>query len=215
MPIGRSVLLAGATGLVGRECLRQLVADPGVNRVVVLARRPLPPSLQPVLSAAKLEVYRIDFDRLEEHVALMNVDQIFCALGTTIKQAGSRQRFREIDFGYAETLARLGAREGAHHFLLVSALGANARSRVFYNRVKGELEDAVRRLPYRSVTIVRPSFLEGQRDEDRPFERIALRFARFAPKRYRPVPAARVAGALVRAAREDVQGVRVIESEDL
>jgi uncharacterized protein YbjT (DUF2867 family) len=213
MPIGRSVLLAGATGLVGRECLRLLLADPGVDRLVVITRRALPASIVPRQGARKLEAYEIDFARLEQHVSLMNVDQIFCALGTTLKQAGSRKRFREVDFGYADALARLGVREGAHHFLLVSAVGASAKSRVFYSRVKGELEDAVRALPYRSVTIVRPSFLAGEREEVRPFERIALRFAFMAPKRYRPVPASRVAAALVRAAKEDVQGIRIIQSE--
>jgi uncharacterized protein YbjT (DUF2867 family) len=215
MPIGRSVLLAGATGLVGRECLRLLLADPGVERLVVLARRALPASLVPQQGVSKLEAYEADFARLEQHVALMNVDQIVCTLGTTLKQAGSRRRFREVDYGYPETLARLGVREGAHHFLLVSAVGANARSRFFYNRVKGELENAVRALPYRGVTIVRPSFLAGKRDEERPFEQLALRFAWLAPRRYRPVPASRVAAALVRAAQEDRQGVRIIESEAL
>ena len=215
MPIGRSVLLAGATGLVGRECLRLLLADPGVERLVVVTRRELPATIAPRGHEAKLETYKIDFARLERHIELLGVSQIFCAIGTTLKQAGSRERFREVDFGYAFSLARLGVMQGAQHFLLVSASGANARSRVFYSRVKGELEDAVRALPYRSITIVRPSLLAGAREEFRLFERIALRLAVMAPRRYQPVPARRVAAALVRAADEDVQGVRIIESEAL
>jgi uncharacterized protein YbjT (DUF2867 family) len=215
MPIGRSVLLAGATGLVGRECLRLLLADAGVERLVVITRRELPVSIAPRGSEPKLETYKIDFARLDRHVELLNVAQIVCAIGTTIRQAGSRERFRDVDFGYAFALARLGVQQGASHFLLVSASGANARSRVFYSRVKGELEDAVRALPYRSITIARPSLLAGVREEFRLFERIALRLAAFAPRRYKPVAARRVAAALVRAADADAQGVRIIESAAL
>jgi uncharacterized protein YbjT (DUF2867 family) len=213
MPIGRSVLLAGATGLVGSECLRLLLADAGVERLVVIARREIPATLLPSGYGSKLEMYKIDFARLEKHVELLAESQVFCAIGTTLKQAGSRERFRDVDYGYGFALARFAVQQGAQHFLLVSATGANARSRVFYSRVKGELEDAVRGLPYRSITIARPSFLEGAREQSRPFERIGLRLAAFAPRRYRPVPAQRVAEALVRAADADVQGVRIIESE--
>jgi uncharacterized protein YbjT (DUF2867 family) len=215
VPIGRSVLLAGATGLVGRECLRLFLADPGVERLVVLTRRALPPALVPAHGAAKLEVYEVAFAQLDRHATLMNVHQIVCVLGTTIKQAGTKAAFRAVDFGYPAALARLGAQQGAQHFLLVSALGANTRSRFFYNRVKGELEDAVRAMPYRSITIVRPSLLLGERAEFRLGELIAKRFAFLSPRRYRPVPASRVAAALVRAAAEDAPGVRILESEAL
>ncbi len=212
MPTRRSVLLAGATGLVGRECLRLLFAAPFVERLVVLTRRALPASIVPTRGAAKLEVYEIDFARLEHHVTLFTADQIICTLGTTIKSAGTRERFRDVDFGHVYALARLGVKRGAHHFVLVSSLGANARSRIFYNRVKGEIEDAVRALPYRSVTIVRPSLLLGERTEPRPFQRIAGWSAFLWPRKYQPVEARRVAAAIVGAAAEDVQGVRIIES---
>ena len=215
MPAGRSVLLAGATGLVGRECLRLLLADPGVSRLVVIARRELPATIAPGSREAKLETHTVDFAHLEEYPRLFAVSQVMCAIGTTIKQAGSRERFREVDFGYAYALARLGAQQGARHFLLVSSLGASARSRVFYSRVKGELEDAVRALPYRSVTIARPSVLRGDRQEFRPGERLAQWVGWLAPRRYRPVPAERVADSLVRAADADAQGVRIIESEEM
>ena len=213
MPTGRSVLLAGATGLVGRECLRLLLEAPDVARLVVLTRRSLPSRFVPEKAKAKLEVYEIDFARLDQHLSLLNVDQIVCTLGTTLKQAGSRERFRAVDFDYVHTLARLGAKQGVHHFILVSALGANARSRIFYNRVKGEIERAVQAIPYRSVTILRPSLLLGERTDVRPGERIAGFFAFLTPRKYKPVPARLVAAAIVRAAREDTQGVRIIESE--
>ena len=208
-----SVLLVGATGLVGRECLRLLLADPAFERVVVLTRRPL--DWVAIPNASKLEEHVIEFDNLRAHAELLQVDQITCALGTTIKQAGSQERFREVDFGLPLEIARMGSEQGAQHFLLVSALGADAGSRVFYNRVKGELEDAVSALPYRSVTIVRPSLLLGERTEFRLGEEVGKRLAFLVPARYKPVAAASVAAALVRAAKEDLPGRRIIESAQI
>ena len=207
----RSVLLIGATGLVGRECLRLLLADADVMRLVVVSRRPLPIDV----GAAKLDPHVVPFDELEAHADLFAVDQIICALGTTMRLAGSRDRFREVDFGIPLRVAQLGLAHGVSHFLLVSALGANAASRVFYNRVKGELEDAVRALPFRSVSIVRPSLLLGKRGDRRVREQIGRRLARLAPRRFRPVHARTVAEWLVETARRDPPGTRIVESVDL
>jgi uncharacterized protein YbjT (DUF2867 family) len=204
-------LLAGATGLVGRECLRLLVAEPAIARVLVLARRTLPTESL----ASKVEARVVDFDHLDEVPSDVCADAVFCALGTTMRVAGSRERFRQVDFGYPLALARHGVVHGARHFLLVSALGANARSRVFYNQVKGELEEAVRALGYRSVTIVRPSLLLGDRGEFRLGEEIAKRFTFLVPRRLKPVHAAAVASALVRAAVADEPGIRIIESGEI
>jgi uncharacterized protein YbjT (DUF2867 family) len=206
---GRTVLLLGATGLVGRECLRQLDADPTVAGIVVLARRPID------AGSSKAKVVVVEFDRLGDQPQLFAVDQIICALGTTIKQAGSQQAFRRVDFEYPRLAAVLGHEQGAHHFLLVSALGAAAGSRIFYNRVKGELEDALRTMPYRSVTIVRPSLLLGERSKPRFGEELAKRFGWLAPGKYKPVQAADVARALVQSAREDQPGLRIIESDEI
>jgi uncharacterized protein YbjT (DUF2867 family) len=207
----RSVLLAGATGLVGRECLRLLVADAEVMRLVVVTRRPLPIEI----GAAKLDAHVVDFEHLGDHRELFAVDQIICALGTTMRHAGSRARFRDVDFGLPLRIATLGASCGVRHFLLVSSLGADSGSRVFYNRVKGELEDALRGLGFRSLTIVRPSLLLGKRGERRVREQIGKRLARLAPRRFRPVEASAVAERLVQAARLDAPGVRVIESAEI
>ena len=203
----RSVLLAGATGLVGTEGLRLLLADPAFDRVVVLARRP--PAVAP---SPTLDVRVVDFDALPADPAVFGVDAIVCALGTTIKQAGSQARFRRVDFDYPLAIARLGLTHGARHFLLVSALGADPRSRIFYSRVKGELEVAVLALDYEAVTIVRPSLLLGDRAEFRLGEVIAKRVAFLTPARYKPVHARDVARTLVDAARQGGAGKRVIES---
>ena len=204
-----SVLILGATGLVGAECVRQFAASPRFHRVVTLARRPL------ATTPPRVETHVIDFERLDDAAQHFRVSHIVCALGTTIKQAGSQERFRRVDHGYPMAAARLGIQEGAHHFLLVSALGANPQSRVFYSRVKGEVEDAIRALPYRSVTLVRPSLLLGERAELRLGEQIGKLFAGVVPKRYKPVEGSAVASTLLRAAVEDRPGVRIIESGEI
>lgn len=211
MSAGRSVLLLGATGLVGRECVRLLVADPAIARVVVLARRPLEPDVH----ADKLETHVVDFERLADAGELFAVDAIICALGTTMKHAGTQDRFRRVDLEYPVTAARLGLAHGAKHFLVVSALGADPDSRIFYNRVKGELEQAITSLPYASITIVRPSLLLGARHELRPMESMG-KVLRFLPlRRVKPVPARAVASALVEAARQGRPGTRIVRSEEL
>jgi len=198
-PSGRSVLVVGATGLVGAETVRQLAADDSVARVVVAARR-IPAGLP-----ARVESHVVDFDRLHEHEALFAVDQIFCALGTTIKQAGSQAAFRKVDFEYALNIARLGLKHGARHFLLVSALGANPESSIFYNRVKGELEDALAQLPLEALVIARPSLLVGDRtvlgQPERRGERIGLAVSNLLgfliPENLKPITASSVARALL------------------
>ena len=205
----RSALVVGATGLVGGEVVKQLAADETVGRIVALVRR-IPEQLP-----ARIEPHAVDFNALDQHASLFAVDQIICALGTTIKQAGSQAAFRRVDFEYPLNVARLGQKNGARHFLLVSALGANSESGIFYNRVKGELEDQLRSLGYRSVTIARPSLLMGARKEFRLFERLGMLIGEFIPGRYRPVQAEAVARSLVTAARIDAPGLHIIESEEI
>jgi uncharacterized protein YbjT (DUF2867 family) len=208
----KSVALAGGSGLVGGEALRMLLADASVAHVVAILRRPLEGS---IAGDPKLEQHVVDFDKLAKRPPPRDVDAVVCALGTTIKVAGSQEAFRRVDYDYPLALARLGLAAGAKQFVLVSALGANAKSPVFYNRVKGELEDAVRSLGYASVAIVRPSLLLGARREFRLGEEIAKRFGFLAPGKYRPVEARAVANALVTAVREQQPGVRVIESDEI
>lgn len=215
MSADRSVALFGATGLVGGECLRLLLREPGISRVVAVTRRPLALNAHDVGARHRLETAVFDFTQLERYASTLAVDQIFCALGTTIKKAGSQPAFRKVDFDYPLAIARNALAQGARHFLLVSALGANAASRVFYSRVKGELEDAVLALPFRSHTVVRPSLLLGDRNEFRLGERIAARIGFLVPAKYKPVSAAAVARVLVAAARDDLPGKRIIESAEI
>ncbi len=157
----------------------------------------------------------MSFDHLGEHPDWFRADAIICALGTTMRQAGSQAEFRKVDFEYPLAIARLGLGEGARHFLLVSAIGADHTSRIFYNRVKGEIESAVLGLGYPRVTIVRPSLLLGDRPERRWGETLAKPLGWLMPARWAPVHARQVAAALVAAAVENGAGLRVIENAEL
>jgi uncharacterized protein YbjT (DUF2867 family) len=158
--------------------------------------------------------------RVHEYGRLLGVDDVFCCLGTTIRAAGSREAFYKVDFGHVVGAARATAESGARQLLLVSALGADTRSRVFYNRVKGDAERAIRELPVRATQIFRPSLLLGQREEFRLGERVAAQalaplsfLLRGRAMKYRPVPATDVAKAMVRVAKLAPPGVNVFESD--
>ena len=205
------VLLVGATGLVGRECLHQMVADPVFDRVLVLARRSLPAEDR----APKVVEQVVDFEQLESVTLSFRVDAVMCALGTTIKQAGSRERFRAVDFGYPLAAAKMALAQGARHYLLVSSLGADPRARVFYPRVKGELEEAIAALPFRTVSIFRPSLLLGDRQERRIGELLMKRVAFLFPPKWRAIQGRDVAAAMLRVAKEDLAGRRIVLSAQM
>lgn len=202
-------LLAGATGLVGGECLRLLRASERYARIVLLTRRELAPADAP---PGRVEQVVCDFAQLDLVAGRLRADHVYCALGTTIRKAGSQARFREVDFGYPRRLAELALRNGARHFSLVSAAGASPSSSFFYSRVKGEVETALREMGWPSLCIVRPSVIAGERGESRPLERLAQQALRFAPAAWRPVPAADIAAAMVATALREPPGATVIES---
>ncbi|NPU82927.1 MAG: oxidoreductase [Syntrophaceae bacterium] len=209
----KSVLLLGATGLVGGECLKLLASTDDYRRIVVPVRSPLPE----VFRDSRVEVHVIDFERIDAFKSLFAADHMISCLGTTIGKAGSQELFRRVDFTYAFETAGRAAENGASHLLLVTALGAEASSRVFYNRVKGELEQAVRGLPFRSVSIFRPSLILGDRQESRMGESagkvLSALFGFAIPERYKPVQAGDIARAILAVARESHPGIRVFESD--
>lgn len=194
--------------------VRRLLEDPGYDGVTVLARRELP------LAHAKLTRRLVDFEQLAQLADFPRVHDVFCCLGTTMKQAGSADAFRKVDLTYVVELGRLAVRHRASQFLVVSALGADPVSRVFYNRVKGETEAAVRRLAFDGIHIFRPSLLLGARAQRRWGEWLAVLLAPLVSwalvgplARYRPIRAAAVGRAMVRVARDAAGGVHVYESD--
>ena len=210
--MSRTALVAGATGLIGNYVLQLLLADDTWARVVTVGRRLTPNTHE------KLEQRVLDLGELEAVSDLPHTDDVFCCLGTTIKRAGSQPAFRRVDHAFVVGLGRAGLRAGASQFLLISAIGADPASRVFYSRVKGETENAIGRLHYKSTQIFRPSLLLGKRQEFRIGERIAMRAAPLFSlaligrlRRYRPIEAETVARAMVNLAREAPLGPNVLE----
>src|SRR5450432_2209240 len=210
----RTALLAGATGLVGRALLLMLLASKQYRSVRVLLRHAAPD----IMSSAKLKIHRIDFTSLP--TAFPTADDVFIALGTTIKVAGSEAAFRQVDFDFVVNTARAARTAGATRLAVVSAMGANAKSRVFYNRVKGEMRAAIAQLGYESVVIAQPSLLLGDRtalgQPARSGEIWATRLAGplgwILPKMVRPISAGTVASALPAAILDAKPGVRLLKS---
>lgn len=209
----RTALVAGASGLVGGHLLDALLEDARYREVLSLGRRPLPKQ------HPKLVQHTVDFARLEAE-ALPAAQDAFCCLGTTIKKAGSQEAFRAVDHDAVLAFARAAKKAGVQRFLVVTALGANPRSRVFYNRVKGEVEEALEAMGFESLVILQPSLLLGERAERRPGEHAAIIASRvlaplLRPLASRPIEARTVARAMVALAREAPGGVRVVASGEL
>ncbi len=206
-----TALLAGASGLIGRE-LARLWTGPG--EIHLLVRRPL------ASSTPRQRVQVVDFLALD---ALPRADSAFCCLGTTIATAGSKAAFRAVDFDAVLAFAQAAKAAGVSRFAVVSSLGASPRSPSFYSRVKGEMENALGGLGFKSLVVARPSLLAGDRgalgQPTRLGERLALRLTTplgaLIPAAWRPIQATSVARALMRALAEKTPGLRVLESAEL
>ena len=203
------LIILGSTGLVGRHLLDLALANPDVSHIVAPVRRATP-------AQEKLFAPVIDFDCLPD-APWWQADAIVCALGTTMRKAGSQQAFRRIDHDYPLLVARLGKQNGVNVFVLNSALGANAQSLFFYNRVKGETERDLQALGFGSLTFVRPGLIGGMREERRPVERMLQILFRaigpVLPSQYRINPAQKIAQAMLDAALAARPGVHAIASD--
>lgn len=208
------VLVAGATGLVGRDILQALLEDPGIAEVHTLGRRP------PAQSHAKLQHHASDLRQVPALAALAPLDAAYIALGTTIKVAGSQQAFRAVDHDAVLAVARAARAAGARRLGLVSAMGADPHARLFYSRVKGEAEEAVAALGFETLVLARPSMLVGDRaamqQPTRPGETIAAAISAvlrpLIPANYRAIQARDVARALVAAVARGEPGRQLLLS---
>ncbi|WP_374585247.1 NAD(P)H-binding protein [Pseudoduganella sp.] len=206
------LLIVGATGLVGSEVLRQALASDQVSAVVAPARRRLPPH-------PKLTAPVVDFDQLPTMEPWWQADAVICALGTTIKVAGSKEAFRQVDYSYPMAVARLARQHGTPVFVLNSALGADAGSGIFYNRVKGEVEHGLRSLGFPSLVIARPGLIGGARAEFRAGERVMQALLSvlgpLLPRAWRINPAECIARAMLEAALHPQPGEHIITSDQM
>ena len=210
----RTALVIGATGLIGSQLLTKLLHTPYYDKVVVLTRRTLG------ISNTKLNEVIFDFENPDSSKVVAN--DVFCCLGTTIKTAGSKEAFKKVDFEYPLTIAALALKNKADKFLIVTAMGADASSGIFYNKVKGEVEQGLTSLKYPVLHILRPSLLLGDRKETRFGEKVGeVLAAVFKPimlgplKKYRAIDSNKVANAMLALAKKTDSGVFIHDSDEL
>ncbi|GAB4017983.1 oxidoreductase [Spirosoma koreense] len=207
----KTALVLGATGLIGNLVTHRLVDSPFYEKVKVLVRKPLN------WQHPRLQEIQFDFDH--PNGLLTQADDIFCCLGTTIKKAGSRDAFRKVDYQYPIDIAQLSLAAGARQFAVVTAVGANPASSIFYNRVKGEVERDLTNLHYPTLLIFRPSLLLGNRTEVRLGEQISSLLMRVLnpviPAKYKGVDADKVASAMIQTAQQGLTGKHIYESDSL
>jgi uncharacterized protein YbjT (DUF2867 family) len=210
----KTALIIGATGLVGSHLLDLLLNDARFEKIKVFTRRPTG------IKHSKLEEIVTDFDKMHEWSHQLSGDVLFSALGTTIKKAGSKDTQYKIDFSYQYDVADHAKQNGVGTYVLVSSAGADPRSKVFYSRMKGELEEAISKLKFQNIRIIRPGILDGERSESRPMEKLAVAVSRrlvYMPclKRFRPIHAETVAKAMINACFEESAGIRKYELEEV
>ena len=206
----KKALVIGATGLVGRQLIKLLLADKRYT-VLALVRKPL------AIIHSKLSQVTFDFNNPDG--SLIVADEIFCCLGTTIKTAGSKPAFYKVDFEYVLKVAELGFANGVKKFAMISSVGANKSSAIFYNQTKGAIEEAVTGIGFESLYILRPSILLGERNEFRLGETIgkflvkAFRF--LVPAKYKGIEASQVTKAMIVCMNEGAPGVHILESNEI
>lgn len=202
----------GATGLVGSALLQKLLESAEYQKVISFTRR------ETSQKHSKLEERVLPLENLESE-ALNQIDVAFCALGTTMKKAGSKAAFKEVDYEHVMRFARLVHRHGCAKFVLVSAMGASTESFVFYNRVKGEVENAVQALGFSATHIVRPSLLLGERQENRLGEGLGQKVSQWInpviPANYRAIEGTQVAHAMFKISLLEEQGFFIHENKEL
>jgi uncharacterized protein YbjT (DUF2867 family) len=203
----------GATGLVGKQLVELLLKDDNFEKVRVFVRR------DSGLKHPKLEQHIVDFGDEKTWEKSLSGDVLFSALGTTLKQAGSKEKQYEIDFTFNLDFAQKAKENGIENYVLVSSIGANAKSSVFYTRMKGELDEAVAKVGFKKLAILRPASLTGDRKESRIVEKMSIPvlnfLTRFMLKKYRPISDATVAQAMINAALQDLEGKRIWEAGEV
>ena len=212
----KTAIVIGATGLVGSLMTQKLLEDNRYEKVKVFVRRSLH------LKHPKLEEHLINFEKIEIWKEYLTGDELYSALGTTIKKAGSKDAQYIIDFTYQHEVAKAASQNGVEKYLLVSSAGANYKSKNFYLRMKGKLDEKVQLLSFKQILIFRPSILAGERSELRLAEVLGIKIAgivtRIIPalKKYRPIEASQVAEAMIESANQIVSTkIKIFNPEEI
>lgn len=207
----KTAIVLGATGLIGKKVTEHLLKNDNYSTVIILVRKPLN------INHPKLKQHIFYYDAIDN--TLLKGDDLFCCLGTTIKTAGSKEAFRKVDLDYVVNVAKASKVNGINHFAVISAMGANKNSTVFYNQIKGEMEESIKAVGFNSTYIIRPSLLLGDRKEFRfgeligKFFMITLSF--LIPKKYRAIYDVQVAFAMIHFMNQTERGFFVKENDEL
>lgn len=212
----KTAVVLGASGLIGSSLLHNLLESNFYSEVIVFVRKDLD------FRHNKLKIHIIDFDKPDTYKSLVVGDDFFCCLGTTMSKAGTKDVFKKIDYQYPVSFARIAKDNGIQHYLIVSSVGANSKSSVFYLKTKGECEDAICKIGFQSVSIFRPASLLGNRKEYRLNEKITLSLLNILSfllvgklRKYKPIESTRVAEVMLGSAQKTEIGVTIIESEQM
>jgi uncharacterized protein YbjT (DUF2867 family) len=206
----KKAILIGATGLIGKALIRSLTNDTDYSEVLLIARKKIENL------PAKFKLIQVNFDEIEKYKSDITGDVLFSTLGTTLKTAGSKEAQYKIDFDYQFNVAKLASDNGVKKLVLLSSAGANSKSSIFYSRMKGELDEAVQKLNFENVSIIRPSMLVGKREEFRLAEKIFTPLAYIVyiipfARKYRPIKDSTVAKAMINAVKSNQSGYKIYE----
>lgn len=209
-------IITGATGLIGNDLLHRLLNHPAYTKITAIVRKEIH------LQHPKLEQLVVDFDRLENHQDDIKGDVVFCALGTTKSKTPDKEQYRKIDYQYPLDIAFIAQQNGISQYHLVSALGANENSAIFYSKLKGELERDLKSIPFEAVHIYRPSLLDGSRKEHRNAEHFMISMMRFLNplfigrlKKYRSIKIERVSSAMLKQSLKSLDGIFTYDSDEI
>lgn len=214
--MGQTAIIIGSSGLIGTEVLKLLLTDTDFEKIRIFVRKPLG------INHPKMEQHMVDFDSIFKYSDLIKGDCLFCCLGSTIQKAGSKEEFKKVDYSYPLAFAKIAKQNGISKFLIISSLGADSTSSNFYLKVKGDIEMALEQLKFKSLIILRPSMLLGDREEFRLGEvigKIVMKGLAFLfigkLKKYKAIEAAVVANAMVKLSKSNSSLISTIQSDEL
>lgn len=214
--MSKKAILLGASGLIGNDLLTKLLNSPKYSEVLTIVRKGL------TIEHPKLKELIVDFDRINEYSASIQGDVVFCCLGTTNSKTPDKVQYKKIDYQYPLDVAKIAQNNGATAYHLVSAMGADVNSSIFYSKTKGEVERDLQAIPFKSIYIYRPSLLEGNREEKRSAEKIMIGLMRFLNplligglKKYRSIKIETVASAMFKESLTDKEGIFIYSSDQI
>ena len=214
--MNKKAILLGATGLIGADLLNKLLANDCYSVVLVISRKEIK------INHSKLKQLIVDFEHINQYESQIIGDEVFCCLGTTIKKTPDLSTYRKIDYQYPLDVAKIAFKNGAKSYHIVSAMGANVKSKLFYNRTKGEVERDLQKMPLESIHIYQPALLDGNRKEERTAEKLMIGLFRLLNpiligplKKYRSIKIETVASAMLNQAQKKIKGIFIYQSDEI